>query len=132
MNNSKNGVKRRGPKPKNVKKTLGRLFGYIKKYKLMLAAVCIFIIISSCAMITGSYFLKPIVNDYIIPGNFSGLLKMLIILGGIYAAGALSTLAYGKIMIYISQNTIKDIRNELFNKMQHLPVKFFDSKTNGD
>ena len=83
-------------------------------------------------MITGSYFLKPIVNDYIIPGNFSGLLKMLIILGGIYAAGALSTLAYGKIMIYISQNTIKDIRNELFNKMQHLPVKFFDSKTNGD
>lgn len=79
-------------------------------------------------MITGSYFLKPIVNDYIIPGNFSGLLKMLIILGGIYAAGALSTLAYGKIMIYISQNTIKDIRNELFNKMQHLPVKFFDSK----
>ncbi|MEW9936156.1 ABC transporter ATP-binding protein [Clostridium butyricum] len=132
MNNSKNGVKRRGPKPKNVKKTLGRLFGYIKKYKIMLAAVCIFIIISSCAMITGSYFLKPIVNDYIIPGDFSGLLKMLIILGGIYAAGALSTLAYGKIMIYISQNTIKDIRNELFNKMQHLPVKFFDSKTNGD
>ncbi|WP_394903174.1 ABC transporter ATP-binding protein [Clostridium butyricum] len=132
MNNSKNGVKRRGPKPKNVKKTLGRLFGYIKKYKLMLAAVCIFILISSCAMITGSYFLKPIVNDYIIPGDFSGLLKMLIILGGIYAAGALSTLAYGKIMIYISQNTIKDIRNELFNKMQHLPVKFFDSKTNGD
>ena len=125
-------MKKGAPKPKNIKKTLGRLFKYIGKYKFMLAAVCVFIITSSFAMIAGSYFLKPIINDYIIPGDFSGLLKMLVILGGIYAAGALSSLAYGKIMIHISQNAIKDIRSDLFNKMQHLPVKFFDMKTNGE
>ena len=127
MNNKKG-----APKPKNLRKTLGRLFGYIRKYKLMLMLVFVFIIISSFAMIAGSYFLKPIINDYIIPGDFPGLLKMLILLGAVYAAGAFSTFAYGRIMIHISQNAIKDIRSDLFNKMQHLPVKFFDRTTNGD
>lgn len=132
MSNVKDGAKKGAPKPKNLKKTLGRLFKYIGKYKYMLIAVIVFILISSFAMISGSYFLKPIINDYIIPGDFKGLVKMLALLGGIYAAGALSSLAYGKIMINISQNAIKDIRSDLFNKMQHLPVKFFDSNTNGD
>lgn len=132
MSSSKKGMKKGGQKPKNLKKTLGRLFKYIGKYKFMLASVFVFIIISSFAMIAGSYFLKPIINNYIIPGDFSGLLKMLVVLGMIFAAGALSSLAYGRIMIHISQNAIKDIRRDLFNKMQHLPVKFFDMKTNGD
>ena len=132
MNNSKQGVKKGAPKPKNLKKTLARLFRYIGKYKFMLASVILFIIISSFSMIAGSYFLKPIVNNYIMPGDFSGLLKMLIVLGVIYGAGALSSFAYGRIMIHISQNAIKDIRSDLFNKMQNLPVKFFDSKTHGD
>lgn len=132
MSNVKPGAKKGAPKPKNLKKTLGRLFKYIGKYKYMLMAVIVFILISSFAMISGSYFLKPIINDYIIPGDFKGLVKMLALLGGIYAAGALSSLAYGKIMINISQNAIKDIRSDLFNKMQHLPIKFFDSNTNGD
>ena len=133
MNKSKAAMmKKGGQKPKNLKKTLFRLFKYIGKYKLMLGIVCLFIIVSSLSMIAGSYFLKPIVNDYIIPGNFSGLVKMLAVLGCIYAAGALSSLAYGKIMIHIAQNALKDIRNDLFNKMQHLPVKFFDMRTNGE
>ncbi len=132
MSNSKAGAKKGVPKPKNIKKTLSRLFKYIGKYKYMLIAVFAFIIISSFAMIAGSYFLKPIINDYIIPGDFKGIVKMLALLGGIYAAGAFSSFAYGRIMIHISQNAIKDIRSDLFNKMQHLPVKFFDSKTNGD
>lgn len=132
MNNSKNGAKKGSSKPKNIKKTLVRFFKYISKYNLMLLGVFIFIIISSGSMIAGSYFLKPIINNYIIPGDFSGLLKMLVLLGFIYLIGALSSLAYGRIMIHISQNTIKDIRSDLFNKMQHLPVRFFDSKTNGE
>lgn len=132
MSNVKAGAKKGSPKPKNLKKTLGRLFEYIGKYKYMLMAVIVFILISSFAMISGSYFLKPIINDYIIPGDFKGLVKMLALLGVIFAAGALSSLAYGKIMINISQNAIKDIRSDLFNKIQHLPVKFFDSNTNGD
>ena len=132
MNKLNNGMRKGGQKPKNLKKTLGRLFKYVGKYKWMLAIVCVFIIISSLSMIAGSYFLKPIVNDYIIPGDFSGLIKMLVLLGGIYAAGALSSLGYGKIMINISQNAINDIRSDLFNKMQHLPVKFFDRRTNGE
>ena len=121
-----------GPKPANMKKTLGRLFSYLKQYKFTLFLVLIFILVSSFAMISGSYFLKPIVNDYIIPGDFKGLAKMLVVLMSIYAAGALSSFAYGKIMVRIAQKTVKDIRNDLFTKMQKMPVSYFDWNPNGD
>lgn len=121
-----------GPKPANMKKTLGRLFSYLKQYKFTLFLVLIFILVSSFAMISGSYFLKPIVNDYIIPGDFKGLAKMLTVLMSIYVAGALSSFAYGKIMVRIAQKTVKDIRNDLFTKMQKMPVSYFDWNPNGD
>ena len=121
-----------GPKPANMKKTLGILFSYLKQYKFTLFLVLIFILVSSFAMISGSYFLKPIINDYIIPGDFKGLAKMLVVLMSIYAAGALSSFAYGKIMVRIAQKTVKDIRNDLFTKMQKMPVSYFDWNPNGD
>ena len=124
--------KKGGPKPANMKKTLGRLFSYLKQYKFALSLVLVFILVSSFAMISGSYFLKPIVNDYIIPGDFKGLAKMLVLLMSIYAAGALSSFAYGKIMVRIAQKTVKDIRNDLFSKMQKMSVSYFDWHSNGD
>lgn len=124
-------VKKGGPKPANMMKTLGRLFSYLMKYKFSLLFVLIFMLISAFALVSGSYFLKPIINDYIIPGDFIGLAKMLSILVVIYIAGALSSYGYGRIMIHVAQRTVKDIRNDLFSKMQKMPVSYFDWNPNG-
>lgn len=87
---------------------------------------------SSSAMIAGSYFLKPIINDYIIPGNFEGLLRMLMLLGTIYLIGAASSYTYARIMVHISQNAVAQIRRDLFHKMQDLTLKYFDTHSHGD
>ncbi|WP_246169869.1 ABC transporter ATP-binding protein [Alkalibaculum sporogenes] len=105
---------------------------YIGKYKFLLSIVVICLFINSFAMIAGSYFLKPIINDYILPGDFNGLGKMLIILGSIYACGAAASYGYSRIMVHISQKTVFVLRRDLFHKMQDLSLKYFDTHTNGD
>ena len=105
---------------------------YVGKYKALLALVMILIIINSFAMVAGSYFLKPLVNNYILPGDFVGLAKMLVILGTIFVVGALAAYGYARIMVHVAQNTISNIRTDLFNKMQELPIKYFDRNTHGD
>lgn len=121
-----------GPKPKDMKKTIGSLFKYLGKYKFFLAIVLVLVVFNSFAMVAGSYFLKPLVNNYILPGDFSGLAKMLVLLGSIFLAGACSSYGYARLMVHVSQNTIRDIRRDLFNKMQELPIKYFDRNTHGD
>ena len=121
-----------GRKPKNMKKTLGTLLRYLGKYKLFLVIVLVLVVFNSFAMVAGSYFLKPLVNNYILPGDFAGLAKMLVILGAIFLGGACSAYGYGRIMVHVSQNTIRDIRRDLFNKMQDIPIKYFDRNTHGD
>ena len=126
---------KKGNKPKgakNAKATLIRLLGYLGRYKLLIGLVLVFIVLSSTAMVAGTFFLKPIINDYIIPGNFSGLIRMLIMLGCIFATGVLSSYFYSRIMVHVAQNVVNQIRSELFNKMQSLSVKFFDTHTHGD
>lgn len=126
---------KKGNRPKgakNSKATLIRLLGYLGKYKLLIGLVLLFIVLSSSAMVSSTFFLKPIINDYIIPGNFSGLIRMLIMLGCIFAVGVLSSYLYSRIMVHVAQNVINQIRSELFNKMQSLSVKFFDTHTHGD
>lgn len=126
---------KKGNKPKgakNAKATLIRLLGYLGRYKLLIGLVLVFIVLSSTAMVAGTFFLKPIINDYIIPGNFSGLIRMLIMLGCIFATGVLSSYLYSRIMVHVAQNVVNQIRSELFNKMQSLSVKFFDTHTHGD
>ena len=125
-------MKKGAPKPKNMKKTLMSLLKYVGRYKVLLSLVIIFIVINSIAMVSGSYFLKPLVNNYILPGDFAGLAKMLVLLGSIFAIGACAAYGYSRIMVHISQNTIRDIRRDLFNKMQDLPIKYFDRNTHGD
>ena len=124
--------KKGGPKPKNMKKTIGTLLRYLGKYKAFLAMVLVLVVVSSIAMVSGSYFLKPLVNNYILPGDFAGLAKMLCVLGSIYLLGAAASYGYARTMVHVSQNTIRDIRRDLFNKMQELPIKYFDRNTHGD
>ena len=128
----KGGKKPGPPKPKNMGKTIKTLMSYVGKYKALLALVMILIIINSFAMVAGSYFLKPLVNNYILPGDFAGLAKMLVILGTIFVVGALAAYGYARIMVHVAQNTISNIRTDLFNKMQELPIKYFDRNTHGD
>ena len=125
------GGKKPGPqKPKNMGKTIKTLMHYVGRYKALLALVMI--VINSFAMVAGSYFLKPLVNNYILPGNFSGLAKMLVLLGTIFGIGAIASYGYSRIMVHVAQNTISNIRTDLFNKMQELPIKYFDRNTHGD
>lgn len=121
-----------GPKPKNMKKTIGTLLKYVGKHKGLLFLVMILVVMNSFAMVSGSYFLKPLVNNYILPGDFVGLGKMLVLLGSIFLVGACAAYGYARIMVHISQKTISQIRTDLFNKMQNLPLKYFDRNTHGD
>ena len=123
----------KGPrKPQNTMGTLKRLMGYLAHHKLALLIVLLLIIISSVSMVAGVFFMAPIINNYILPGNFNGLAKVLVILASIFISGALCSYGYARIMVRVSQKCMYRIRTELFNKMQTLPIKYFDGHTNGD
>ncbi|MDQ5984248.1 MAG: ABC transporter ATP-binding protein/permease [Eubacteriales bacterium SKADARSKE-1] len=115
-----------------------RLFGYIKQYKLKFSFVLLFIIISAAVGAVSSLFLRTLIDDYISPllldpnPNFSGLLKTLLLMAGIYLVGVLATLFYNRIMVSIAQGILKKIRDDMFSHMQTLPLKFFDTHTHGD
>ncbi len=123
----------KGPrKPQNMIGTLKRLMGYLGHHKLALGVVFLLIIVSSISMVAGVFFIAPIINDYILPGNFNGLAKALAVLASIFISGAVCSFSYARIMVHVSQKCIHRIRTELFNKMQTLPIKYFDGHTNGD
>ena len=127
----------RGPrggfrKPKDMKKTIGKLMGYLGIYKVHLCVVAVLLVISSVCSVGGSFLIKPLINDYILPGDFPGLARMLGVMAAVYVAGALCSYGYARIMVHVSQNTVARIREELFEKMQRLPLKFFDTHTHGE
>lgn len=124
---------------KNKKQTAKRLLKYItKSYKKHLTIVFICIILSSIAGVAGSMFLGRLIDDYIAPllletnPVFTGLLKAILIMALVYLTGVLSTLIYTRIMARISQGVLKEIRDEMFNKMQTFPIKYFDTHTHGE
>lgn len=132
MNKKENKAPRGTRGPENMKHTLTRLMSYLGKYKLGLVLVLIFIIINSVAMVGSVAFLSPIINNYILPGDFSGLARELALLGSIFLLGSISSYMYARIMVRIAQKSVHAIRSDLFNKMQRLSIKYFDSHTHGD
>ena len=118
-------------KPKNMKKTLGALMGYVGRYKILLGMVVVFLLISTACTVGGSFLLKP-ATARILEGDFQGLAQVLILMAGIYIAGALCSFAYARLMVHISQKTVYAIRRDLFEKMQSLPIKYFDKHTHGE
>ena len=139
--NETTAVPQRGPgghnqhgfqKPRNLRGTLGKLMGYLGRYKAALVIVVLCLILSSVCTVAGSYLLKPIINDYILPGDFPGLIRMLVLMAVIYIVGAALSFAYSRIMVHVSQKTVERIRGDLFSKMQALPLKYFDSHTHGE
>ena len=119
-------------KPKNMRGTLGKLMRYLGRYRAHLAVVVVLLAISSACTVGGSYLIKPLINDYILPGDFPGLARMLCVMAAVYVTGALCSFGYAHIMVHVSQNTVARIREDLFAHMQKLPLKYFDTHTHGE
>ena len=119
-------------KPKDLKGTLAKLMRYLGRYKAALCLVAVLLVISSACTVGGSYLIKPLINDYILPGDFPGLAKMLAFMGCVYVVGAVCSFGYARIMVHVSQNTVAKIRSDLFDRMQSLPLKYFDTHTHGE
>ena len=119
-------------RPKDMKGTFKKLMGYVGKYKGSLVLVAICLLNSSAASVATSYLLKPLLNDYIIPGDFPGLFKMLLVMGGMYLLSSLCSFAYARIMVHVAQHTVAALRQDLFNRLQQLPVSYYDRHQSGD
>jgi len=109
-----------------------RVMQYVKKHILQFCIIVFFTMISATANVMGTYMLTPIIDDYIIPRNLQGLGKMIVLLALMYALGALATYIYTQIMVVLAQKIIKELRDDVFAKIQKLPIKFFDKTPHGD
>ena len=123
--------------PKNSRQTIRRLMHYLNedKAKMTLAFACV--IVNTVATLAGSYMLRPIINTFIAPpdgspGNAAGLAKALVMLALVFIVGVIANYAQAKVMLTVAQNALQKIRNELFGNLQRLPVRFYDTNSNGD
>jgi ATP-binding cassette subfamily B protein len=125
-------------KPKNTSKTLKRLLSYLLDYKFHLVAILIAIIGSSLSGVAGTYFLKPIINDYVVPfigqenPDLSGFIGMIGIMVSVYAFGVLCSFTYNRLMLRVSTGTMRKIRVDMFRHLQDLPIKYYDTHTHGE
>lgn len=127
------------PKVKNPGKILGRILGYtFKNYKIHMIIVFICIIVSVLANVQGTLFIQSLIDDYITPlmntssPDFTPLLFAIARVAGFYLLGAASTFAYSKLMVYVTQGTMRNLRIDIFSHMESLPIKFFDTHSHGD
>lgn len=128
-----------GSKPKIEKGTFKRLFSYItKQYKVQFTFVVICIVISSITSVLGLVSLKTLIDEYITPligtenPDFTGLVSFVAKIGILFGIGIVTTYVYNRLMAIIAQSVLRDIRNEMFDKMQSLPIKYFDTHTHGE
>ena len=119
-------------RPKDMRGTFKKLMGYVGRYKGSLVLVAVCLIVSSAASVATSYMLKPLLNDYIIPGDFPGLFRMLLLMGGLFALSSLCSYAYARIMVHVAQQTVAALRQDLFDRLQELPVSYYDRHQSGD
>ena len=118
-------------RPQNLRGTVGKLLAYIGRYKAALIVVAVCLVLSSVGSVASSYFLKPALN-HIVAGDFKGLFWMLVAMGGVFLVSAGCSYAYSRIMVRISQRTVATLRQDLFNKLQSLPLRYFDTHQSGD
>lgn len=133
-------VKQTYQKPKAPLKALGRVAGYLLRRKGLFAIVVVCVLVSALASVAGTYLLKPLLNNYIVPLvgqgvdgiNWAPFGRMLLAMAGIYLAGVLATFGYSRLMIVIANGTLNAIRRDLFNRLEDLPIPFFDTHTHGE
>ncbi len=119
-------------RPKDMRGTFKKLMGYVGRYKGSLVLVAVCLIVSSAGSVATSYMLKPLLNDYIIPGDFPGLFRMLLLMGGLFALSSLCSYAYARIMVHVAQHTVAALRQDLFDRLQELPIRYYDRHQSGD
>lgn len=119
-------------RPQDLRGTVKKLLHYVGRYKGLLVLVAICLLLSSVGSVASSYFLKPAINDYILPGDFAGLLKLLVLMGLVFVLSALCSYVYSRIMVRVSQRTVAALRQDLFDKLQELPLRYFDTHLSGD
>ena len=119
-------------RPKDMKGTFKKLMHYVGRYKGSLVLVAVCLIVSSAASVATSYMLKPLLNNYIIPGDFPGLFRMLLLMGGLFALSSLCSYAYARIMVHVAQHTVAALRQDLFDRLQELPIRYYDRHQSGD
>ena len=126
------------PEMKLSMPTVKRLLSYQKQYRGILAVVTVCILLSAGATAAASLFLQVLIDQYILPllaqstPVFTGLLRTLIVMAAVYGTGVLCSWIYSRLMINVAQRTLKRIRDEMFAKMQRLPIRYFDTHTHGD
>lgn len=127
-------------RPKNTKKTVSRLMGYLARRKWLLILVILMVLLSTAGMLSASYFIKILTDDFLKPmiavgienADFGALIVMLAKMGGLFAFSALASYGYARIMLTLSQSTVNTIRKDLFDAMQDLPISYFDTHTHGE
>lgn len=119
-------------RPQDARRTTLRLLRYLHPHRATLAGVLLLMMISTGSMLAGNYFLKPLINNAILPGDFRALKSGLITLGAIYLTGVFAAYFQNRLMVRIAQTTSNTLRRELFVKMQRLPLKFFDAHPHGE
>lgn len=119
-------------RPENTKKTLRHLFRYLGHHQAALFLIILFVCINAVALVAGTYLLKAVINETIIPGDMEGLVRMLVLMAVIYAIGVLACLLYNRLMVHISQKVVSEIRSDLFSHTQKLPLSYFDAHTHGE
>ena len=131
-------LRKAAAKPKNLRQTLGRLLRYVGAFRLQLVIVVLCILLSAGSAVVGTYFLRPLINNYLLPlvgksaPDLSGFVSMLVLLGCIYLIGAISTWVYNRLMLNISTGTLYKLRVDLYNHLQTLPLRYFDTHTHGE
>ena len=128
---------RGGGKPKNSAETVRRLMSYLEKDRYWMGIAFLCVILSTGTNLAGSYLLRPIINSVAQPaGGISGgaaaLLRGVALMAAVYACSVAANYAQSRIMLTIAQNALQRIREELFTKMQKLPLRFYDTNSNGD
>lgn len=120
-----------GKKPKNLKHTLRVFLSYLGRHKKMLAVVAVLVTISAGANLLGTYMIRPVVNG-LADGDVHTLLRGVLITALIFGCGALAAYGYTQTMVKAAQQVVYDIRRDLFEHVQTLPLQFFDSRRHGD
>ena len=121
-------------KPKNLKKTVSRLLGYLTRSKLPLLAVLVFLLLSVATNIGGSYMMRGIINDFVWSGctDFAGLGRAILLLIAVELLSAAATYGQSAIMVQLAQRGVNRLRRDLFDKLQDLPLSYFDRHPHGE
>ncbi len=125
-------------KPKHAKETFQRIFRYLAVHRWKIFLVSFLVILSTGATVAGNYFVKPIIDDHVIPWigqknpDFAGLFRLILLVAGIYFVGIVSLYAYNRVMVTVAADTLYLMRKDMFSHMQKLPIRYFDTRTHGE